>query len=31
MLSLIIPIFNEEGAVEDIIRRCDAAHSIEAL
>ena len=24
MLSLIIPVFNEEGAVEDIIRRADA-------
>jgi len=24
MLSLIIPVYNEEGAVEDIIRRCDA-------
>lgn len=24
MLSLIIPIFDEEGSVEDIIRRCDA-------
>jgi len=23
MLSLIIPVYNEEGAVEDIIRRCD--------
>ena len=25
MLSLIIPIYNEEGAVEDIVRRCDSA------
>lgn len=25
MLSLIIPVYNEEGAVEDIIRRCDSA------
>lgn len=24
MLSLIIPVYNEEGAIEDIIRRCDA-------
>ena len=24
MLSVIIPVYNEEGAVEDIIRRCDA-------
>jgi glycosyltransferase involved in cell wall biosynthesis len=23
MLSIIIPVYNEEGAVEDIIRRCD--------
>lgn len=25
MLSLIIPVFNEEGAVEDIVRRADSA------
>ena len=25
MLSLVIPIYNEAGAVEDIIRRSDAA------
>ena len=25
MLSLIIPTYNEEGAVEDIVRRCDDA------
>ena len=24
MLSLIIPCFNEEGAIEDIVKRCDA-------
>jgi hypothetical protein len=24
MLSLIIPCYNEEGAIEDIVKRCDA-------